>query len=142
MACGLIYLIALAPSATKIAHPWYTTICETGSLINLKRLFKIEQASVKLIEVIPGFSGRNFKLDCLSTVFTDKYTDTTAFLPLFQLYIDCLKAASTKLFNVELKTQSLYLYATTKRLHNTQQHIHFDVNFPENFNAQGQSHRG
>jgi len=40
---------------------------------NLKRLFKIEQASVKLIEIIPGFSGRNFKLDCLNTVFTDIY---------------------------------------------------------------------
>jgi len=41
--------------------------------LNLKRLFKIEQASVKLIEIILGFSGRNFKLDCLNTVFTDVY---------------------------------------------------------------------
>jgi len=41
--------------------------------LNLKKLFKIEQASVKLIEMIPGFSGRNFKLDCLNTVFTDVY---------------------------------------------------------------------
>jgi len=31
----------------------------------MNRLFKIEQASVKLIEIISGFSGRNFKLDCL-----------------------------------------------------------------------------
>jgi len=31
----------------------------------------MEQASVKLIEIIPGFSGRNFKLDCLNTVCTD-----------------------------------------------------------------------
>jgi len=41
--------------------------------LNLKRLFKIEQASVKLIEIIPGFSGRNFKLDSLNPVFTDIY---------------------------------------------------------------------
>jgi len=27
--------------------------------LNLKTLFKIEQASVKLIEIISGFSGRN-----------------------------------------------------------------------------------
>jgi len=26
-------------------------------------------------------------------------------------------------------------------LHNTPQHIHCDENFPENFNAQGRSHR-
>jgi len=26
-------------------------------------------------------------------------------------------------------------------MHNTPQHIHYDVNFPDNFNAQGQSHR-
>ena len=32
--CGLICLIALGFSVTKVAHPWYTTICETGSLIN------------------------------------------------------------------------------------------------------------
>jgi len=31
--------------------------------LNLQRLFKIEQASVKLIEIISGFSGRNFKLN-------------------------------------------------------------------------------
>jgi len=41
--------------------------------LNLKRLFKIEHASVKLIEIISGFSGRNFKLDCLNTVCTDIY---------------------------------------------------------------------
>ena len=41
--------------------------------LNLKRLFKNDQASVKLIEIISGFSGRNFKLDCLNTVFTDIY---------------------------------------------------------------------
>jgi len=41
--------------------------------LNLKRRFKIEQASVKLIEIIPVISGRNFKLDCLNTVFTDIY---------------------------------------------------------------------
>jgi len=28
-------------------------------------LFKIEQASVELIKIIPCFSDRNFKLDCL-----------------------------------------------------------------------------
>jgi len=39
--------------------------------LNLKRFFKIEQASVKRIEIIPGFSGRNFKLECLNTVCTD-----------------------------------------------------------------------
>jgi len=39
--------------------------------LNLKRLFKMEQASVKRIEIISGFSGRNFKLDCLNTVCTD-----------------------------------------------------------------------
>jgi len=26
-------------------------------------------------------------------------------------------------------------------LHDTAQHIHYDVNFPDNFNAQGRSHR-
>jgi len=31
---GLICLIAFGPSVTKVAQPWYTTICETGSLIN------------------------------------------------------------------------------------------------------------
>jgi len=31
----------------------------------------MEQASVKRIEIISGFSGRNFKLDCLNTVCTD-----------------------------------------------------------------------
>jgi len=31
----------------------------------------------------------------------------------------------------------MYMYATTKRLHNTPQHIQYDVNFPENFNVQG-----
>jgi len=33
---GLICLIAFGfgPSVIKVAHPWYTTICETGSLIN------------------------------------------------------------------------------------------------------------
>jgi len=41
--------------------------------LNLKMLFKIEQASVTLIEIITVFSGRNFKLDCLNTVFTDTY---------------------------------------------------------------------
>jgi len=30
----LICLIAFGPSVIKVAHPWYTTICETGSLIN------------------------------------------------------------------------------------------------------------
>jgi len=40
----------------------------------MKRFFKIEQASVKLIEIISRFSGRNFKLlDCLNTVYTDIY---------------------------------------------------------------------
>jgi len=41
--------------------------------LNLKMVFKIEQASVKLIEITIVFSGRNFKLDCLNTVFTDIY---------------------------------------------------------------------
>jgi len=41
--------------------------------LNLKRVFKIEQESVKLIEIIPGFSGRNFKLDCLNTLCTYIY---------------------------------------------------------------------
>jgi len=31
---GLICLIAFGPSVIKVAHPWNTTICETGSLIN------------------------------------------------------------------------------------------------------------
>jgi len=39
--------------------------------LNLKRLFEIEQASVKLIKIIPGFPCRNFKLDCLNTLWTD-----------------------------------------------------------------------
>jgi len=39
--------------------------------LNLKRLFKIEQASVKRIKIIPGFSGQNLELDCLNTVCTD-----------------------------------------------------------------------
>jgi len=30
----LICLIAFGPSVIKVAHPWYTKICETGSLIN------------------------------------------------------------------------------------------------------------
>jgi len=34
--------------------------------LNLKRLFNIEQTSVELIEIIPGFSGRSFELDCHS----------------------------------------------------------------------------
>jgi len=41
--------------------------------LNLKKLFKIEQASVKRTEIISGFSGRNFKSDCLSKVCTDIY---------------------------------------------------------------------
>jgi len=69
--------------------------------LNLKRLFKIEQASVKLIEIIPGFSGRNFKLDCLNTVCTDIYIYIINWhnsLPSFQLYITCLKQLSRKRF--------------------------------------------
>jgi len=31
---NLISLIAFGPSVIKVAHAWYTTICETGSLIN------------------------------------------------------------------------------------------------------------
>ena len=31
---GLISLIAFGPSVIKVAHPWYTTVCETDSLIN------------------------------------------------------------------------------------------------------------
>jgi len=31
---SLICLIAFGPSVINVAHPWYTTICETGSLIN------------------------------------------------------------------------------------------------------------
>jgi len=31
---GLICLIVFGPSVIKVAHPWYTTICETGSLTN------------------------------------------------------------------------------------------------------------
>ena len=31
---GLICLIAFGPSVIKVAHPWYATICKTGSLIN------------------------------------------------------------------------------------------------------------
>jgi len=31
---GLICLIAVGPSVIKVAHLWYTTVCETGSLIN------------------------------------------------------------------------------------------------------------
>jgi len=31
---GVICLIVFDPSVIKVAHPWYTTICETGSLIN------------------------------------------------------------------------------------------------------------
>jgi len=29
---GLICLIAFGPSVIKVAHPWYTTICETSTL--------------------------------------------------------------------------------------------------------------
>jgi len=36
--------------------------------LNLKRLFNIKNPSLTVIEIIPGFSGRNFKLDCLNTV--------------------------------------------------------------------------
>jgi len=43
--------------------------------------------------------------------------------------------------NQKPSLSNLYLYATTKRLHNTPQHIHYDGNFPENFNAQGRSQR-
>jgi len=67
--------------------------------LNLKRLFEIEQASVKFIEIIPDFSGRNFKLDCLNAVFTDIYIiNWHNSLRSFQLYINCLKAAFTKTF--------------------------------------------
>ena len=31
---SLICLIAFGPSVIKVAHPWYTTTGETGSLIN------------------------------------------------------------------------------------------------------------
>jgi len=31
----LICLIALGPSVIKVAHPWHTTACETGSLVNV-----------------------------------------------------------------------------------------------------------
>ena len=34
VARGRICLIAFGPSVIKVAHPWYRTICETGSLIN------------------------------------------------------------------------------------------------------------
>ena len=81
-ACGLIYLITFGSLVSKVACPRCTTICETGSLVNVKRLFKIEQVSFKLIEFISGFSGRKFKLDCLDTDFSDlciKYTNTRAF---------------------------------------------------------------
>ena len=30
----LIYMIAFGTSVTKVAHPWYMTVCETGSLID------------------------------------------------------------------------------------------------------------
>jgi len=40
----------------------------------MKTLFKIEQASVKLIEIIFGFSGRNMNLDCFNTVCTEPQT--------------------------------------------------------------------
>jgi len=35
VAWSLICLIAFSPSVIKVAHPWYTTICETGGLICL-----------------------------------------------------------------------------------------------------------
>jgi len=39
---------------------------------------------------------------------------------------------------VKRETSNLvYLYASTKRWHDTPQHIHYDANFPENLNAQG-----
>jgi len=51
------------------------------------------------MEIIPGFSGRNFKLDCLNTVFTDLcITNWHNSLPSFHLYINCLKQFSRKLF--------------------------------------------
>jgi len=31
---GLICSIAFGSSVIKVVNPWYTTICETGSLIN------------------------------------------------------------------------------------------------------------
>ena len=31
---SLICLIAFGPSLIKVAHPWYTTVYETGSLID------------------------------------------------------------------------------------------------------------
>jgi len=59
--------------------------------LDLKRLFKIEQPSVKLIEIIYGFSGRNFKLDCLNTVCTYIYIiNWHNSHPSYQLYITCL----------------------------------------------------
>jgi len=67
--------------------------------LNVKRFFKIEQASIKLIEIIPVFSGRNFKLDCLNTICTDIYViNRLNGLPSFQFYINCLKQLSGKLF--------------------------------------------
>jgi len=70
----------------------------------MKRFFKIEQASFKLIEIISRFSGRNFKLlDCLNTVYTDIYIiDRHDRLPSFQLYITC--SFHENVFNVELET--------------------------------------
>jgi len=37
---GLICLTAFGPSVIKVAYPWYTTICETDSLINACDLYR------------------------------------------------------------------------------------------------------
>jgi len=40
-----------------------------------------------------------------------------------------------------LKKRSRWRKTALGALHNTPQHIHYDVNFPENFNSQGRSQR-
>jgi len=73
--------------------------------LNLKSLFKIEQASVKLIEMISGFSDRNFKLYYLNAVFTDIYNKLTQ-QPSFVSTLHNLSLSSfhENVFNVELET--------------------------------------
>jgi len=66
--------------------------------LNLKKLFKIEQASVKLIELIPGFSGRNFKLDCLNSLHRHIYNKLTQQSSFVSTIHNLSQAAFTKTF--------------------------------------------
>jgi len=50
---GLICLITFDPSVIKVAHPWYTTICETGSLINACDLHPDDPTEHRVVAVQP-----------------------------------------------------------------------------------------